>query len=215
MGLRKYKEAGCDGMDLKGDISMVDCATLRLVLELLPVPALALKCKFSIVSSKLMTLGLQKHGNPLQKSAMSTTPVTETRNPHSGYHFDGSSHEFFEGWYFKVSILEVKQSFAWMYVSKNLGTATSSSKREGGACGPSSVAQIMGANDEYLFQDQPFVKSLWYDRHELALGNTFHAKSGALPPMSETSPTVCVQILYLFTFGHTFLRKGKGTNFGS
>jgi hypothetical protein len=44
------------------------------------------------------------------------------------------------------------------------------------------------------------------DRHELALGNTFHAKSGALPPMSETSPTVCVQILYLFTFGHTFLR---------
>jgi tocopherol cyclase len=78
------------------------------------------------------------------------------------YHFDGSSHEFFEGWYFKVSILEVKQSFAWMYVSKNLGTATSSSKREGGACGPSSVAQIMGANDEYLFQDQPFVKSLWY-----------------------------------------------------
>jgi hypothetical protein len=54
MGLRKYKEAGCDGMDLKGDISMVDCATLRLVLELLPVPALALKCKFSIVSSKLM-----------------------------------------------------------------------------------------------------------------------------------------------------------------
>jgi hypothetical protein len=30
------------------------------------------------------TLGLQKHGNPLQKSAMSTTPVTETCNPHSG-----------------------------------------------------------------------------------------------------------------------------------
>ncbi len=77
------------------------------------------------------------------------------------YHFDGSSREFFEGWYFKVSIPEVKQSFAWMYVSENAGTAAASSKREGGARGPSSAAQIMGANDEYLFQDQPSVKSFW------------------------------------------------------
>ncbi len=30
------------------------------------------------------TLVLQKRGNPLQKSAMSTTPVRETRSPHSG-----------------------------------------------------------------------------------------------------------------------------------
>ncbi|CAK9883268.1 unnamed protein product [Sphagnum jensenii] len=134
------------------------------------------------------TLVLQKRGNPLQESAMSTTPVRETRSPHSGYHFDGSSREFFEGWYFKVSIPEVKQSFAWMYVSENAGTA-GSSEREGGARGPSSAAQIMGANDEYLFQDQPSVKSFWGHRHELALGNTFRAKSGALPPVSETSPT--------------------------
>jgi len=77
------------------------------------------------------------------------------------YHFDGSSREFFEGWYFKVSIPEVKQSFAWMYVSENPGTAAASSKREGGARGPSSAAQIMGANDEYLYQDQPSVKSFW------------------------------------------------------
>jgi tocopherol cyclase len=135
------------------------------------------------------TLVLQKRGNPLQKSAMSTTPARETRSPHSGYHFDGSSREFFEGWYFKVSIPEVKQSFAWMYVSENPGSAAASSKREGGARGPSSAAQIMGANDEYLFQDQPSVKSFWGHRHELALGNTFRAKCGALPPVSETSPT--------------------------
>jgi hypothetical protein len=51
-------------MDLKGDISMVDCAALRPVLELLPVPALALKCKFSIGSSKLTmqaNLEVSKH----------------------------------------------------------------------------------------------------------------------------------------------------------
>jgi hypothetical protein len=41
-------------MDLKGDISMVDCAALRPLLEqLLLVLAFALKCKFSIGSSKL------------------------------------------------------------------------------------------------------------------------------------------------------------------
>ncbi len=43
---------------------MVDCAALRPVLELLPVPALALKCKFSIGSSKLTmqaNLEVSKH----------------------------------------------------------------------------------------------------------------------------------------------------------
>jgi hypothetical protein len=49
-----YKEVGGDGMDLKGDISMVDCAALCLILELLLVLTLAFKCKFSIGSSKLI-----------------------------------------------------------------------------------------------------------------------------------------------------------------
>lgn len=51
-------------MDLKGDISMVDCAALRPVLELLPVPALALKCKFSIGSSKLTMQANLEMGEP-------------------------------------------------------------------------------------------------------------------------------------------------------
>jgi hypothetical protein len=60
-----------------------------------------------------------------------------------------------------------------------------------------------------------FSSSFDVDRHELALGNTFRAKSGALPPVSETSPTVCVQYFYLMTFGHTFLGwvDGRSLNF--
>jgi hypothetical protein len=59
-----YKDARRDGMDLKGGISMVDWATLRPILELLLVLALALKCKFSIGSSKLIMqakLEVSKH----------------------------------------------------------------------------------------------------------------------------------------------------------
>jgi hypothetical protein len=51
-------------MDLKGDISMVDWATLCAILELLFVLALALKYKFSIGFSKLIMqakLEVNKH----------------------------------------------------------------------------------------------------------------------------------------------------------
>ncbi|WVZ76900.1 hypothetical protein U9M48_024819 [Paspalum notatum var. saurae] len=37
------------------------------------------------------------------------------RTPHSGYHFDGTARPFFEGWYFRVSIPECRQSFCFMY----------------------------------------------------------------------------------------------------
>ncbi|GJM90865.1 hypothetical protein PR202_ga07186 [Eleusine coracana subsp. coracana] len=56
------------------------------------------------------------------------------RTPHSGapevewlkavrkffrYHFDGTARPFFEGWYFKVSIPEQRQSFCFMYSVEN------------------------------------------------------------------------------------------------
>jgi hypothetical protein len=51
-------------MDLKGDISMVDWAALCPILEFFLVLTLALKCKFSIGSSKLIMqakLEVSKH----------------------------------------------------------------------------------------------------------------------------------------------------------
>ncbi|XBJ10021.1 hypothetical protein VPH35_014978 [Triticum aestivum] len=41
------------------------------------------------------------------------------RTPHSGYHYDGTARAFFEGWYFKVSIPECRQSFCFMYSVEN------------------------------------------------------------------------------------------------
>jgi Tocopherol cyclase len=37
------------------------------------------------------------------------------QTPHSGYHWDSYSPNFFEGWYFRVSLPAVQQSFAFMY----------------------------------------------------------------------------------------------------
>jgi len=38
-------------------------------------------------------------------SATSDASMTEVTTPHSGYHYNGAKRRFFEGWYFKVSVL--------------------------------------------------------------------------------------------------------------
>lgn len=75
------------------------------------------------------------------------------------YHFDGTSRRFFEGWYFKVSIPEAKQSFAWMYTSENPGAAEVEPFNM--ATSPCGAAQVMGADEEYLLQDAPTIKNFW------------------------------------------------------
>ncbi|MDJ0549473.1 MAG: tocopherol cyclase family protein, partial [Microcystis sp. M49637_WE12] len=35
--------------------------------------------------------------------------------PHSGYHWDGITPRFFEGWYFRVMIPQLADGFAFMY----------------------------------------------------------------------------------------------------
>ncbi len=37
------------------------------------------------------------------------------QTPHSGYHWDGNSDRFFEGWYFRVTLPEIGETFAFMY----------------------------------------------------------------------------------------------------
>ncbi|CAM6089266.1 unnamed protein product [Calypogeia fissa] len=121
-----------------------------------------------------------------------TAPNRATRSPHSGYHFDGSSRRFFEGWYFKVSIPEVQESFAWMYSVEDPGWPSGLGGLEsllGGPKFPGVGTQIMGANDEYIFQFDSDVKTFWGSRHELSLGHTFKPGTGKLPPTSEVPPT--------------------------
>jgi tocopherol cyclase len=84
------------------------------------------------------------------------------QTPHSGYHWDGSAHRFFEGWYYRVTLPQERQTFAFMYsIEDPLGNRPCS----GGA------AQILGPNDEYLCRTFPAVSDFWAWREALGLGH--------------------------------------------
>jgi tocopherol cyclase len=99
------------------------------------------------------------------------------QTPHSGYHWDGSSQRFFEGWYYRVTLPDCGHTFAFMYsIEDPLGNQPHS----GGA------AQILGPEDSYLCRTFPDVKKFWASREVLALGHwgktDLSTKPAYLPP---------------------------------
>jgi tocopherol cyclase len=82
--------------------------------------------------------------------------------PHSGYHWNGCDRNFFEGWYFRITLPKIGASFAFMYsIEDPSGTSTNS----GGA------VQIIGINEQYLLSRFPDISKFWADRHQLGLGH--------------------------------------------
>jgi tocopherol cyclase len=82
------------------------------------------------------------------------------QTPHSGYHWDGQSERFFEGWYYRVTLPQIGQSFGFMYsIEDPLGNQPNS----GGA------AQILGLNDDYLCRTFPNIKKFWAAKTYLGL----------------------------------------------
>lgn len=80
------------------------------------------------------------------------------------YHFDGSTRKFFEGWYFKVSIPEQRQSFCFMYSVENPAFRKKLSFVEQLTHGPRFTgvgAQILGADDKYICQFSEESQSFW------------------------------------------------------
>ncbi|XP_020518284.1 probable tocopherol cyclase, chloroplastic isoform X1 [Amborella trichopoda] len=120
------------------------------------------------------------------------TPANrELRTPHSGYHFDGSARRFFEGWYFKVSIPEQKQSFCFMYSVEDPAFSGKLGKFDEAVYGSRFTgvgAQILGAHEKYICQFSEESNNFWGDRHELTLGNTFLAREAVSAPNGEVSP---------------------------
>ena len=84
------------------------------------------------------------------------------QTPHSGYHWDGITKSFFEGWYFRVTLPEIAQTFAFMYsIEDPIGGQSNS----GGA------VQILGIDEAYLSRTFPDVKQFWASRNSLGLGH--------------------------------------------
>jgi tocopherol cyclase len=74
------------------------------------------------------------------------------QTPHSGFHWNGSDRGFFEGWYYRLTLPEQKQTFAFMYSIQNLRWGE---PYRGGA------AQILSSTDEYLCRTFPDVEQFW------------------------------------------------------
>ncbi|KAJ3692244.1 hypothetical protein LUZ60_012594 [Juncus effusus] len=113
------------------------------------------------------------------------------RTPHSGYHFDGTGRPFFEGWYFKVSIPECRQSFCFMYSVENPSFPNGMSGFDKLVYGERFTgvgAQILGADDKYICQFDQKSNNFWGNRHELMLGNTFVKNGNSTPPTEELPP---------------------------
>lgn len=84
------------------------------------------------------------------------------QTPHSGYHWDGSSQRFFEGWYYRVTLPTCGQTFAFMY---SIEDPIGGQPHSGGA------AQILGPADGYFCRTFPGVNKFWASRDVLALGH--------------------------------------------
>ncbi|MBD2089124.1 tocopherol cyclase family protein [Microcoleus sp. FACHB-1515] len=91
------------------------------------------------------------------------------QTPHSGYHWDGSNRRFFEGWYYRITLPELKQTFAFMY---SIEDPIGQSPVSGGA------AQILGPDDEYFCRTFPNVHQFWGWPDRLGFG---HWRKSDLP----------------------------------
>eukprot|EP00798_Chlamydomonas_sp_ICE-L_P022637 gene22636-29781_t len=89
--------------------------------------------------------------------ARSLSSPTATQPPHSGYHFDGTSRRFFEGWYWKVQLPGTSDSFAVIFSVEDPGDPNSPS----GGLG----VQVMGPKDSYICQFQKNIGTFWADRN--------------------------------------------------
>ncbi|MEB3336227.1 MAG: tocopherol cyclase family protein [Leptolyngbyaceae bacterium] len=103
-------------------------------------------------------------------------PLQWLQTPHSGYQWDGSPRRFFEGWYYRVTLGDRAQSFAFMY---SIEDPIGGQAHSGGA------AQILGIEEEYLCRTLPDVNQFWAWRHQLGLGHWRKAHSLQTPGYLE------------------------------
>ena len=82
--------------------------------------------------------------------------------PHSGYHWRSQRDRFFEGWYFRLTLPDCAQTFAFMYSIDDPAGGTAYS---GGA------AQILGPNETYYCRTFPDVQQFWAWPDRLGVGH--------------------------------------------
>jgi tocopherol cyclase len=84
------------------------------------------------------------------------------QTPHNGYHWDGSSRRFFEGWYYRLTLPSISRSFAFMY---------SIDDPAGGTLHTGGAVQILGSDDRYVCRSFPNPNRFWAKGSSLSLGH--------------------------------------------
>ena len=79
--------------------------------------------------------------------------------PHSGYHWNQLASSYFEGWYLRVTLPELGETFAFMYSIENpLGKDS----YYGGAI------QILGIDEQYLCRTIPNIDRFWASNNDFS-----------------------------------------------
>lgn len=99
------------------------------------------------------------------------------QTPHSGYHWDGNSSRFFEGWYYRVTLPQLGETFAFMY---SIEDPIGGNPHSGGA------AQILGPGDRYLCRTFPDVNKFWATKDTLGLGHWGQTDLDIKPQLLES-----------------------------
>lgn len=84
------------------------------------------------------------------------------QTPHSGLQWDGSLGNFFEGWYFRLTLPDHRQTFAFIYTIHNPGAHQPFS---GG------TAQVLGPDNDFFRRTFPDLQQFWAWPRALGLGH--------------------------------------------
>ncbi|BAZ44602.1 hypothetical protein NIES4102_16140 [Chondrocystis sp. NIES-4102] len=84
------------------------------------------------------------------------------QTPHSGYHWNQINPRYFEGWYLRLTLPQIKQTFAFMY---SLEDPSGKQPYSGG------TVQILGIDETYLCRPFPEVKKFFAAKDSLSFGH--------------------------------------------
>jgi tocopherol cyclase len=94
--------------------------------------------------------------------------------PHNGYHWNGLDRGFFEGWYFRITLPEIRESFAFMYSIEN---------PLGGNADSGGAVQILGIDEQYIWCPFLDTSKFWAAKDCLALGHWEESNLASSPQL--------------------------------
>ena len=107
-----------------------------------------------------------------------------SKTPHSGYHWDGIQKNYFEGWYLRLTLPAIAQTFAFMYSIQDPA---------GGQANSGGAVQILGIDEQYLCRTFPNSKTFYGDRHSFSFRH-WHQKHGSPTPRFLSPEEFKIQI---------------------